>query len=102
MPQFLKEQKMRFDMSISETELLLKGYGLTTAEFFYRMPDFQNVLNTFVWQDYDVAPDHPKLFKFIDLEFVDCGQFLDLFAGELLYPPLPFASAGQNLSFYCI
>lgn len=53
-------------MSVSETELLLKGYGLTTAEFFYRMPDFQNVLNTFVWQDYDVAPDHPKLFKFIE------------------------------------
>ncbi len=53
-------------MSVSETELLLKGYGLTTAEFFYRMPDYQNVLNTFVWQDYDLAPDHPKLFKFIE------------------------------------
>lgn len=53
-------------MTESETELLLRGYGLTTAEFFYRMPDFQHVLNTFVWQDYDVAPDHPKLFKFIE------------------------------------
>ena len=53
-------------MSASETELLLKGYGLTTAEFFYRMPDFQNVLNTYVWQEYDTAPDHPKLFKFIE------------------------------------
>jgi len=50
----------------SETELMLKGYGLTTAEFFYRMPDFQNVLNIFVWQDYDLAPDHPRLFKFIE------------------------------------
>jgi len=53
-------------MPESETELLLKGYGLTTAELYYRMPDFQNVLNTFVWQDYDIAPDHPKLFQFID------------------------------------
>lgn len=53
-------------MSVSETELLLKGYGLTTAEIFYRMPDFQNVLNTFVWQEYDIAPDHPKLFEFIE------------------------------------
>ena len=59
-------QKERLVMSVSETELLLKGYGLTTAEFFYRMPDFQSVLNTFVWQDYDLAPDHPKLFKFIE------------------------------------
>ena len=53
-------------MSVTETELLLKGYGLTTAEFFYRMPDYQNVLNTYIWQDYDIAPDHPKLFKFIE------------------------------------
>ena len=53
-------------MSLSETEKLLKGYGLTTAEFFYHMPDHRHVLNTFVWQDYDLAPDHPRLFKFID------------------------------------
>jgi uncharacterized protein Usg len=53
-------------MQVSETELMLKGYGLTTAEFFYRMPDYTSVLNTFVWQDYDIAPDHPRLFKFID------------------------------------
>ena len=53
-------------MSMSETEMMLKGYGLTTAEIFYRMPDFTSVLNTFVWQEYDIAPDHPKLFKFIE------------------------------------
>ena len=53
-------------MSVSETELLLKGYGLTTAEFYYHMPDYAHVLNSFVWQDYDIAPDHPRLFKFIE------------------------------------
>ena len=53
-------------MRPSETELMLKGYGLTTAEIFYRMPDFRNVINTFVWQDYDLAPDYPKLFDFIE------------------------------------
>lgn len=53
-------------MTVSETELMLKGYGLTTAELFYRMPDYQSVLNSFVWQEYDLAPDHPKLFKFIE------------------------------------
>ena len=50
----------------SETELMLKGYGLTTAEFFYRMPDYRHVLNSFIWQDYDLAPDHPRLFEFIE------------------------------------
>lgn len=43
-------------MEKSETELLLKGYGLTTAEMIYRMPDYTSVLNTFVWQEYDLAP----------------------------------------------
>ena len=53
-------------MAPSETELMLQGYGLTTAEILYRIPDYQHVLNTFVWQDYDLAPDHPKLFEFIE------------------------------------
>jgi len=53
-------------MPPTETELMLKGYGLTTAEFTYHMPDYAHVLNTYTWQDYDLAPDHPKLFKFIE------------------------------------
>jgi uncharacterized protein Usg len=56
----------RQGMSGHETELMLRGYGLTTAEMFYRLPDYRNVLNTFVWQDYDLAPDYPVLFKFIE------------------------------------
>ena len=50
----------------SEVELMLSGYGLTTAEMIYRMPDHTSVLNAFVWQDYDLAPDYPRLFKFIE------------------------------------
>ncbi|MDJ0820905.1 MAG: aspartate-semialdehyde dehydrogenase [Paracoccaceae bacterium] len=53
-------------MQETETELMLKGYGLTTAEFFYRMPDYRNVLNSLTWQCYDTAPDFPKLFEYID------------------------------------
>ena len=52
-------------MAETETELMLQGYGLTTAEMFYRMPDYTSVLNSFVWQEYELAPDHPKLFAFI-------------------------------------
>lgn len=50
----------------TETELMLKGYGLTTAQFFYRMPDFRNVLNVFIWQEYDLFPDYPELFRFVE------------------------------------
>ena len=53
-------------MEHRDTTLMLKGYGLTTAEFFYRLPDYRNVLNSFIWQDYDLAPDYPRLFKFIE------------------------------------
>ena len=48
------------------TGLMLEGYGLTTAEFYYRMPDFRNVINVLIWQDYDLAPDYPRIFGFID------------------------------------
>ena len=61
-----KKTKAEAKMEQNETELMMRGYGLTTAEIFYRMPDFQSVLNTFVWQDYDLAPDYPKLFEFIE------------------------------------
>ncbi|MEY8831328.1 usg protein [Sedimentitalea sp. XS_ASV28] len=53
-------------MEKTETELMLRGYGLTTAELFYHMPDYTHVLNSFIWQDYDLAPDHPALFKFVE------------------------------------
>ncbi|MEZ5797434.1 MAG: usg protein [Paracoccaceae bacterium] len=53
-------------MRQSDTELMLQGYGLTTAEIYYRMPDYRSVLNTFVWQHLDLAPDYPELFRFIE------------------------------------
>ena len=49
-----------------ETELMLKGYGLTTAEFLYHMPDRPHILQTFLWQHYDLAPRFPALYRFID------------------------------------
>ena len=50
----------------AEMELLLKGYGLTTAQILYRMPDHPGLLQTFVWQHYDLAPKFPELFGFLD------------------------------------
>jgi uncharacterized protein Usg len=43
----------------------LAGYGLTTAHILYRMPDHQSVLQTYVWQDYDLFPKFPVLKKFL-------------------------------------
>ena len=49
-----------------EMELMLKGYGLTTAEILYHMPDHPHFLQTYVWQEYDIAPKFPVLFKFLE------------------------------------
>jgi uncharacterized protein Usg len=46
--------------------LQLKGYGLTTAEIHYRLPDHPSLLQLYVWQDYDVAPAFPTLQGFLD------------------------------------
>jgi uncharacterized protein Usg len=47
-------------------ECQLRGWSLTTAEIMYHMPDFHDILQTFVWQDYDIAPRFPRLIKFLD------------------------------------
>lgn len=44
----------------------LKGYSLTTAEILYHMPDHQHLLQSFIWQEYDKAPELPRLRKFLD------------------------------------
>ena len=50
----------------SALEWQLKGYRLATAEIIYRMPDHPAILQTFVWQHYDLAPEFPRLKKFLD------------------------------------
>ena len=44
----------------------LEGYGLTTAHILYRRPDHLWLLQTYVWQDYDLRPNFPDLQRFLD------------------------------------
>ena len=41
------------------------GYGLTTAQILYRMPDHPSLLQTCVWQNYDLFPNFPALKDFL-------------------------------------
>ncbi len=43
----------------------LAGYSLTTAEILYRLPDHPLLLQSFIWQDYDVHPLFPRLQGFL-------------------------------------
>lgn len=44
----------------------LQGYSLTTAAILYRIPDHPAILQTYVWQEYDLAPHFPELRRFLD------------------------------------
>ena len=44
----------------------MEGYGLTTAEILYRMPDHPALLQSYIWQEYDLFPQFPHLRKFLD------------------------------------
>ena len=44
----------------------LQRYRLTTAEILYHLPDHPSLLQSYTWQDYDLAPEFPVLRKFLD------------------------------------
>ncbi len=44
----------------------LIGYGLTTAEILYRLPDHPSLLQMYLWQEYDNAPRFPVLQDFLE------------------------------------
>ena len=50
---------------MSDLHQQLRGYRLTTAEIVYRLPDHPVMLQSFIWQDLDLAPKFPKLKKFL-------------------------------------
>ena len=52
-------------MSDRDFVVQLGGYGLTTAEIYYFLPDHPSLLQLFAWQEYDEAPDFPVLFDFL-------------------------------------
>jgi uncharacterized protein Usg len=53
-------------MTMRDLELQLEGYGLTTARILYHMPDFPAMLQTYIWQEYDLAPKFPNMNTFLD------------------------------------
>ena len=57
---------MGIDMTQTSGIHEFKPFKLTTAEIVYRMPDYPDLLQCFVWQKLDTAPDFPKLHKFLD------------------------------------
>jgi uncharacterized protein Usg len=53
-------------MTQSDFSRQLAGERLTTAEVLYYMPDHPSLLQSFMWQTLDVAPEYPKVHRFLD------------------------------------
>jgi uncharacterized protein Usg len=53
-------------MASREFILQMQGYGLTTANILYGLPDHPRILQSYIWQDYDLHPHFPQLKKFLD------------------------------------
>ena len=53
-------------MADPDLKLQLQGFSLTTAEILYRLPDHPSLLQSYVWQDYDLHPLFPRLKSFLD------------------------------------
>jgi uncharacterized protein Usg len=52
-------------MESSDFRRQMGGYGLTTAHIFYRRPDHPWLLQSYVWQEYDLCPKFPELQRFL-------------------------------------
>ncbi|MBP6985224.1 MAG: Usg family protein [Alphaproteobacteria bacterium] len=51
---------------MTDFEKQLLNFRLTTAHILYHMPDHPKVLQTYLWQDFDLQPDFPILQKFLN------------------------------------
>ena len=53
-------------MSSRDFRRQLEGYGMTTANILYRLPDHPAIIQSYVWQEYDLHPHFPELRKFLE------------------------------------
>lgn len=65
MPQF-RDKAGNMPGADQDFQKMLAGYSLTTAEIIYRLPDHPSLLQSYIWQEYDLHPRFPKLKVFLD------------------------------------
>lgn len=49
-----------------EAQFIIKDYRVVLAEIIYHMPDRPQFLQTFIWNDTDIAPHYPGLHNFLN------------------------------------
>ncbi len=89
-------------MAATRLREMLDGYTLTTAEILYRLPDHPVLLQSFVWQEFDLYPRFPRLTGF--LEFwrgnLDGELFKVTVAHRELMKPADLSVVGTELRLH--
>ncbi len=61
------QETTRHEVATQDAQFSAVDYRLTTAEIFYHLPDYPDLLQTYIWQELDRIPDFPKLHEFLGL-----------------------------------
>lgn len=88
--------------SARDLELLLRDYRLTTAEILYHFPDHPALLQSYIWQEFDLAPKFPTLKKFLsfwDRELEGKIHSVKVMHAELI-KPAEFNLTGCSLTLH--
>ncbi|MES2728703.1 MAG: hypothetical protein V4621_01220 [Pseudomonadota bacterium] len=86
-------------MFILTTRLsMLRPPDLMTAEILYHLPDYPALLQSFVWQDYDIAPNYPTLRRFLGFweREIDAKLHSVTVASRQLTYPFNFETVGSE------
>jgi len=46
--------------------VIIRRKTLVTLNVFYWMPDYENILQQFIWQTMDIKPKYPRIQRFMD------------------------------------
>lgn len=46
--------------------IVIRRKTLVTLNIFYWMPNYENILQQFIWQTMDVKPKYPRVYRFLD------------------------------------
>ncbi len=87
---------------MSHIALQLKQYRLTTAEILYHFPDHPDLLQTYLWQDLDLAPEFPILRRFLRFwqKSLDGKLHSVKVASTELLKPAEFRMASAHLTLH--
>ena len=46
--------------------MIIRPKIIATVEVFYWMPDYDHILQEFIWQTTDIKPEYPRIHKFLN------------------------------------